>query len=77
MHPKYFREYVLVIAGITSALVFAIYSLVVVKTATAQENSSKTHENSSQRENYFPNTETLGADEMRVIALGTGVIPPF
>ena len=26
----------------------------------------------SLRENYYPNTEQLGADEMRIIALGTG-----
>ena len=26
----------------------------------------------SLRENYFPNTEPLGADEIRVVALGTG-----
>ena len=28
--------------------------------------------NEDRRANYFPNTEALGADEMRVIALGTG-----
>jgi ribonuclease Z len=27
---------------------------------------------SSRRDHYFPNTETLAADEMRIIALGTG-----
>ena len=26
----------------------------------------------ASRDNYFPNTESLGADEMRVTALGTG-----
>ena len=26
----------------------------------------------SYREHYFPNTETLGANEMRITALGTG-----
>jgi len=36
--------------------------------AAAQEGNPKV----AWRDNYFPNTEPLGADEMRVIALGTG-----
>lgn len=34
--------------------------------------SSPTMAESQQRENYFPNTETLKENEMRVVALGTG-----
>jgi len=47
---------------------FVIALVFVAMTGTAQE-ASKGQE---RRTNYFPNTEELGKDEMRVIALGTG-----
>lgn len=47
--------------AVMASIVFAI----VVPTAMADETATK-------RVNYFPNTEPLGEDEIRVIALGTG-----
>ncbi len=46
----------------------------VVKEAIAAETTSSASpvKASAERDVYFPNTEILGADEMRVIALGTG-----
>ena len=60
---------------LVSALVFVFYiigsseKVAFLQTAMAvQENASM----SKSRDSYFPNTELLGSDEMRVIALGTG-----
>ena len=74
MHAKFSRKLSLVFAMFVSALAFATYSHFTVITASAaQESSSKVaQEKIVQRDNYYPNTEQLADDEMRVIALGTG-----
>ena len=55
------------VIALVSALVVGVSGIVdVPKTVMAAE------EETDSRDNYFPNTELLGADEMRVIALGTG-----
>jgi len=66
---KYANRFATAFAGILSVVLVVsyVYSL---KTASAEQ--STTQEKPAQRANYYPNTEELGADEMRVIALGTG-----
>ncbi len=63
-----------VMAGLVSALVLATYIIgSILQTASAVEGGTKPAQvEAAPRDNYFPNTELLGADEMRVIALGTG-----
>ena len=48
--------------------------LSILRTATAATvgATGATRDDSSRRDSYFPNTEPLGQDEMRVVALGTG-----
>lgn len=69
MSIKYANKFATAFAGILSFLLVVpyVYSL---KSASAEQNT--TQEKLPQRVNYYPNTEELGADEMRVIALGTG-----
>ena len=58
-----------------SALAFAIYvpGSTLQMSALAEVNSATAADlETVSRDSYFPNTEALGADEMRVIALGTG-----
>jgi ribonuclease Z len=62
-------------SGLFSALLFAIYLIgSILQTASSVEagTAKATQEETARRDNYFPNTESLGADEMRVTALGTG-----
>ena len=55
-----------IIVALIGVLTFAIYiAAYAVQTASAASDVAL-------RDNYFPNTETLGTSEMRVIALGTG-----
>jgi len=53
-------------AGICSAILFSVCLL------GGGPLSAEAAEDSDLRANYYPNTETLGANEMRLIALGTG-----
>jgi len=75
MNIRSSRRTTLFVAGCAVILVFAISiagnilqsaSLVEGGTADAAEPRA------AARDNYFPNTEVLGANEMRVVALGTG-----
>ena len=52
-------------------LVVVIYFIESVL-ATGLVNANSTPTVADPRSNYFPNTEVLGSDEMRVISLGTG-----
>ncbi|MGI9318318.1 MAG: guanitoxin biosynthesis MBL fold metallo-hydrolase GntH [bacterium] len=52
-------------------LVVVIYFIESVL-ATGLVNANSTPNEADPRSNYFPNTEVLGSDEMRVISLGTG-----
>jgi ribonuclease Z len=56
-------------------LALAIYSgtgVLPIATTTGQGTAKAAENAPARRDNYFPNTEPLGADEMRVTALGTG-----
>jgi ribonuclease Z len=53
----------------TSGILFGIPQLTAADEKESRATLDKTN---SRRKNYFPNTERLGPDEMRVIALGTG-----
>ena len=65
----------LIAVGLLSALALAIYSgtgVLPIATTTGQGTAKAAEYAPARRDNYFPNTEPLGADEMRVTALGTG-----
>jgi ribonuclease Z len=51
---------------------FLILALLSSKLQAATEIAAEADRSKPQRPFYFPNTETLGEREMRVIALGTG-----
>ena len=71
------REAVVTIAGTLGVLAFAFFMTggIVVSASPAE---AATATDSSQRlPSYFPNTEELGPDEMRIIALGTGLPTPI
>jgi ribonuclease Z len=76
MSTKFSRITTLIGAGLVSMLAFAIYSLANVQTALAAEESTA-KASVKQRPTYFPNTEELRPDEMRVTALGTGLPTPI
>jgi hypothetical protein len=60
-------------AGLTGALVFAIYFTGSILTSALSAENGAIRE----RPTYTPNTEELRPDEMRVIALGTGLPTPI
>ena len=67
------------VVGLVSALLFAAHERGVGTATSMAQTTMGAERGSAQiaglpapRDNYFPNTESLGADEMRVIALGTG-----
>ncbi len=64
-------------AGFVSALVFAVLTIgsILQTTSSAQEDTTKASK--MKRPTYFPNTEELRADEMRITALGTGLPTPI
>ncbi len=75
MGAKSSRRSTVVTAGVVSAILgFAIHIIgSTLPAARAQEGTTNAAEEAvAQRDNYFPNTEALGVDEMRVTALGTG-----
>lgn len=49
----------------------SIISLMAYDSIDKKSNSELTEE--GKRDSYYPNTETLGADEMRIVACGTGM----
>lgn len=63
------------ILALSCGLVIAIHAAGIVlpsKSVATEETARAARENTARRAVYYPNTEPLGADEMRVIALGTG-----
>ncbi|MGV7228112.1 MAG: guanitoxin biosynthesis MBL fold metallo-hydrolase GntH [Nitrospirales bacterium] len=75
MNAKSSRRLTVIAIGFVSALVFGIYIMgSIPQTALSLGGSTAkaAEEAAAPRDNYFPNTELLGADEMRVISLGTG-----
>jgi ribonuclease Z len=83
MHTKPDRRRGLITAVTIGAIVFAVIvasrmddtcaAFGFLQAAAEDEGTTKATPNESpSRLNYFPNTEDLGPDEMRVIALGTG-----
>ncbi len=83
MNTKSSRRVTVLAAVFVSAAVFSIFTLghldrelgggiaLLESPALAQESAA------AKRSSYFPNTEELAADEMRVIALGTGMPTPL
>jgi ribonuclease Z len=59
------------IAGTVKLKLVLVIAIFLVSGVTAAENPAR------RLPSYFPNTETLGADEMRIIALGTGLPTPI
>ncbi|MCP4767553.1 MAG: hypothetical protein GY875_14910 [Gammaproteobacteria bacterium] len=78
MDTRVSRKSTLIIARLVSVLMFAavIVSGMLPGISVAQEASSA---NQSTRHSsiYYPNTETLSPDEMRITALGTGLPTPI
>jgi ribonuclease Z len=61
--------------GLYGGLVIAIYSIASILQISASEGVGTVmaaEKEAAMRDSYFPNTEPLGVEEMRVIALGTG-----
>lgn len=84
MTAKSSRRFTVIMAGLVSALVVATYiigslernagtRLAIVQTAAAQKGAAA----AVRLPSYFPNTEELGPDEMRITALGTGLPTPI
>ena len=71
MNTSSLRRIFATVAGILGTLAIAIYIAGgIVQTASSAEKTPATA--SSQRlPSYFPNTEELGPDEIRITALGT------
>ena len=63
-------------AGFFLAGFAACLSLVVLLGATESSESASLATASSEMDIYYPGTEALAADEMRVVALGTGMPSP-
>ena len=75
MNTRFSRTTTVILAGLFSVFAFAVYMFGgIPQTDSSMENgaANAAEEAVARRDNYFPNTEPLGADEMRVIALGTG-----
>jgi len=75
MNIRSSRRTTLFVAGCIAVLVFAIQTAgSILQSASAVERGTAdaAEHGAAARDNYFPNTEALGADEMRVVALGTG-----
>ena len=77
MNTKLLPGSAVTMAGFVGALVFALLTIgsVAQTTSSAQEDPAKA--SVKKRPTYFPNTEQLAADEMRVTALGTGLPTPI
>ncbi len=96
MIAKSSRRTTIIMAGLVSALVFAIHimgsregdagpSSAILQTASAAQQGDQAKDNVPRGRtsaaivdgqypaSYFPNTELLGPDEMRITALGTGM----
>ena len=63
---------ILVLACGLAAAVYAAGTLLPSKSLATEDIAKTAQERSTRRAVYYPNTEPLAADEMRVIALGTG-----
>ncbi|MGI9530088.1 guanitoxin biosynthesis MBL fold metallo-hydrolase GntH [Lutimonas sp.] len=61
------------IVGIFIGLMISVVSISLLAFSSSPSEVSATSEADVNREWYFPNTEELAADEMRVIACGTGM----
>ncbi len=79
MNAKSLHSAPILMAALVSALVFAIQIIpTAVSAAGAKDNvplgrTSTAIADGQYPASYFPNTELLGADEMRITALGTGM----
>ena len=74
MNAKSSRRTSVIVAGLAGALVFAVLTTgSILQTTSAQEDTAPTE----RLPTYFPNTEELSPDEMRVTALGTGLPTPI
>ena len=75
MNMRSLRRTTLFVAGCAVILALALPTAGnILKSASAVERGTPDAADPGQatRDNFFPNTEALGADEMRVVALGTG-----
>lgn len=63
------------LASLFPALIFAIYLLASTQPTSAAERGTETVSD-KRLPSYFPNTEALRPDEMRITALGTGLPTP-
>jgi ribonuclease Z len=77
MNTRFSRKNYLTVAAILGSIALAMYvSGDNVKAASSAEAGAVT-ESAGRRPSYFPNTEELAPDEMRIIALGTGLPTPI
>lgn len=77
MNMKSLRVVTVTTTGFLGTLILAIYvTLGIVHTASSAE-ASPSMTSSKRLPSYFPNTEELRADEMRITALGTGLPTPI
>ena len=63
---------VIVLVGALVVAISSIGDTLMTAVSAAVGTAMAAEEETSSRDSYFPNTEPLGADELRVIALGTG-----
>jgi hypothetical protein len=73
MHITASQKSTAIIVGLIC--VFACTFLITGKTSTAQEATAKA--SAKLRPEYFPNTEQLRPEEIRITALGTGLPTPI
>ena len=83
MSTKSSRRVVFTLAGLFGGAVLAILvigtygSSIAISGTTSGTGGGTTHSSDALRPSYFPNTEELGAGEMRITALGTGLPTPI
>ena len=77
MYAKFLRKTILIIVEFVRILVFSIFvigSILQIASAAEEDNTKATVK---LPPTYFPNTEKIRLDEMRVTALGTGLPTPI
>ena len=76
MNTKPSRRTSVIMAVLVTALTCVTLDLAIVQTVSAAEKNTA-EESVKRLPTYFPNTEELGKDEMRITALGTGLPTPL
>ena len=73
LKKEFMKKSKLVIGGIILGFFIGVFAISIVAFDEVDTDDPVALEEGSERFSYYPNTETLGPDEMRVIACGTGM----